>query len=132
MLPELHCLVGDLRKAISKIDHDYVRDLQVNEGLSIAFSSIKEVSEQSAKGETDLYTISSWCRIPFYDADFGVGKPVWIGSVGSINPGVPNAIILMDTKDGNGIEAWVGLTEEDMLRFECDREFITYTSSNNF
>ncbi|KAF5194076.1 Hxxxd-type acyl-transferase family protein [Thalictrum thalictroides] len=74
---------------------------------------------------------SSFHLIPFYDADFGGGKPVWIGSVGSVNLVLPNAIMLMDTRDGNGIEAWVGLTEEDMPRFECDPELITYTSSNN-
>ncbi|CAN4111940.1 unnamed protein product [Withania somnifera] len=66
--------------------------------------------------EMDIYPCTSWCRFPWYEADFGWGKPFWVRSV-SKPFGV---IILNDTKDGDGIEAWVSLKENDMVEFERD------------
>jgi hypothetical protein len=34
----------------------------------------------------------------------------------------------MDTRDGEGVEAWVTLTEEDMAFFERDRELLAAAS----
>ncbi|KAJ6721588.1 N-BENZOYLTRANSFERASE PROTEIN putative-RELATED [Salix viminalis] len=39
-----------------------------------------------------------------------------------------NAIIIMDARDGRGVEAWVTLTEEDMTFFERDRELLAAAS----
>lgn len=35
-------------------------------------------------------------------------------------------ISLFDTKDGDGIEAWLGLNENDMTEFERDPDILTY------
>ncbi|KAL3615831.1 hypothetical protein CASFOL_040125 [Castilleja foliolosa] len=47
---------------------------------------------------------------PVYEVDYGWGKPHWVATVG-----VPfkNLVALMDTKDGDGIEAWVSMVEKD-------------------
>ena len=34
----------------------------------------------------------------------------------------------IDTKSGDGIEAWICLKEEDMVKFEMDKEVLTYVS----
>ncbi|XP_060196105.1 stemmadenine O-acetyltransferase-like isoform X2 [Lycium barbarum] len=60
----------------------------------------------SRNNGTELYNISSWCGVPFYEADFGWGKPKWISTMFQHK----NSIVLMDAKDG-GIEAWVSLEE---------------------
>lgn len=65
----------------------------------------------------DIYfagTYSSWCKFPFYEADFGWGKPIWVSI-----PNVPmkNTVVLIDDKFGEGIEAWVCLDENDMHKF---------------
>ncbi|KAK2637987.1 hypothetical protein Ddye_025782 [Dipteronia dyeriana] len=39
-----------------------------------------------------------------------------------------NITFLLDTKNGDGIEAWVNLTDEDMAKFETDKELLTYAS----
>ncbi|KAF9612618.1 hypothetical protein IFM89_002214 [Coptis chinensis] len=122
--PELHCLVGQLRDAIKKIDSDYVRKLQADDELSMFFNSLKDLNEQYAKGELEFYTFSSWCRFPFYEADFGWGKPIWISTNNTVSK---NVIMFMDTKCGKGVEAWVALNEEDMARFECEPELIAFT-----
>lgn len=75
--------------------------------------------ENLMRSLVNYYMITSWCRFPFYEDDFGWGKPSWVSSV---NLPVKNWIFLMDDKNGDGIEVWVNLDEKDMLVFEqaCD------------
>lgn len=61
--------------------------------------------------------LSSWCRFPFYEADFGWGKPVWV-SIARLPAG--NSAVLIDTRDGDGIEAWISLDKKDMALFQQD------------
>ncbi|XP_026377868.1 vinorine synthase-like [Papaver somniferum] len=119
---ELHKLVETLRSSIRKINGDYIKDeFQVNYGL---VRSLQDVHERFNKEEMELHTITSWCRFPFYESDFGWGKPTWICTVNVI---AKNVCILMDTSDGCGIEAWVTLDEQQMSLLESDyelREFL--------
>ncbi|KAF9601269.1 hypothetical protein IFM89_018379 [Coptis chinensis] len=124
--PELHCLVGELRETKMKVDDDYVRKLQVDDGLALLWNSLVDLNVRHIKGELELYTISSWCGFSFYEADFGWGKPMWITSVNLVTP---NIFMLMDSKCGIGVEASVTLDEEVMARFECDPELIAFTST---
>ncbi|EEF47539.1 acyltransferase Pun1 [Ricinus communis] len=77
--------------------------------------------------DQDVYLCSSFCRYPFYDADFGWGKPGWV-TVASCE--VKNVIILMDTKCGDGIEAYVTLEEQEMDLFENDEELLCFACIN--
>ncbi|XP_026377872.1 vinorine synthase-like [Papaver somniferum] len=119
---ELHKLVETLRSSIRKINGDYIKyEFQVNYGL---VRSLQDVHERFNKEEMELHTITSWCRFPFYESDFGWGKPTWICTVNVI---AKNVCILMDTSDGCGIEAWVTLDEQQMSLLESDyelREFL--------
>ena len=40
-----------------------------------------------------------------------------------------NFVVLMDTKSGDGIEAWTHLKEEDMAKLVTDRELLAYVSA---
>ena len=40
----------------------------------------------------------------------------------------PNLVTFFDTKSGDGIEAWINLMEEDMAKFEEDKEVMEYVS----
>ncbi|KAK1384735.1 hypothetical protein POM88_022470 [Heracleum sosnowskyi] len=68
---------------------------------------------------------SDWCKSPFYEADFGWGKPDWVSSVS-----VPmrNNVYLLSDKSGEGIEAWVNLNIDDMPKFEQDSNIMELTS----
>ncbi|KAF9589881.1 hypothetical protein IFM89_029244 [Coptis chinensis] len=125
--PELHCLVSQMREAVSKVNGEFVRNLR-GDGLSAYWNHLKEANERQVKGVLELFMFTSWCRFPFYEADFGWGKPIWISTV---NWRFKNSFILMDTKCGDGVEAWISLDEEDMARFECDLELIAFTSAEN-
>lgn len=47
-----------------------------------------------------------------------------VGSIGSVSMFM-NLIILVDTRLGDGIEAWVTLDEEDMTHLEANTELLT-------
>ncbi|XP_057512828.1 stemmadenine O-acetyltransferase-like [Actinidia eriantha] len=90
--------------------------------------SSKEVGNRQIKmDDMVLYALSSWCRFPLYEADFGWGKPTWV------SPGfciAPNCIALLDTKEGGGIEVYISLIEEDMALLQCDRELLAFANLN--
>ncbi|KAL7193590.1 hypothetical protein ACSBR2_025234 [Camellia fascicularis] len=84
--------------------------------------------KQLVKGDDmETYAHSSWCRFPVYEIDFGWGKPTLVSPIGE---GGPVGIALLDARDGEGVEIWVNLFEEDMALFEADQELLAYASPN--
>ncbi|KAJ8770586.1 hypothetical protein K2173_018077 [Erythroxylum novogranatense] len=81
---------------------------------------------KSTKGD-DPYRCSSLCGFPLYKIDFGWGKPSWVTS-----PVLrcKNFILLHQTKDGNGIEAWICLDEKEMSQFERDQDLLAFAHTN--
>ncbi|MCL7051672.1 hypothetical protein MKW94_029940 [Papaver nudicaule] len=123
-------LIGQLRLGVSRINGDYIRKLQ--EGDVEFLKSLDEIShDSSGEGEekVQICWISSLCRFPFYEADFGWGKPSWVAL--NTNAEYKNSLFLMDTKCGTGIEAWVSLEEDDMAIFEEDQDLLQYVKSIN-
>lgn len=95
----------------------------VTECLKSATSTTAQIGEE----EMVMLYVASWCRYGTYEGDFGWGKPMWVTT--SECP-VKNSVILIDTRDGDGIEAIVSLEEQDMALFECDVELLQYASLN--
>jgi shikimate O-hydroxycinnamoyltransferase len=76
-------------------------------------------------------TFTSWCNFGLYDIDFGWGKPIWVSLVGSNSNStdvLSNLVLLMDTRSGDGIEAWVLLDKEDMIVLGQDKELLAFAS----
>ncbi|XP_061366178.1 stemmadenine O-acetyltransferase-like [Gastrolobium bilobum] len=116
---ECHGLVKQVRDQIKKIDKDYVRKLQEgNEHLDFLKNNSYRVL---VKGELVSFSFTSLCRFPLYDSDFGWGKPTWVGSPALT---FKNLVVFIDTKTGDGIEAYVSLKVEDMAKFEADEELL--------
>ncbi|KAJ7951649.1 Vinorine synthase-like [Quillaja saponaria] len=63
---------------------------------------------------------------PLYDVNFGWGIPVWVG-LSSLR--YENQVLFADTESGGGIEASISLKEEDMAKFENDKELLASVSS---
>ncbi|KAK9119972.1 hypothetical protein Scep_018065 [Stephania cephalantha] len=106
-------LVGKIRSAIRGVDGEFVKKLE--SGDEWYLKHIKAGLIEQGKGEKEQISFSSWCWL-FYDADFGWGRPVWVSPPLYFK----NGVILMDTRDGEGIEAWVSLLDEDIVEFESD------------
>ena len=116
-------IVNQVRNSIREVNEDYVKKLQESEGH---LNFMKERAASISKGEVVPFSFTSLCRFPIYEADFGWGKPVWVGSARLT---FKNLVTFFDTNSGNGIEAWVNLKEKDMAKFERDEEFLTYVLS---
>ena len=71
------------------------------------------------------YICISWCRCSLYQADFGWGKPMRLSPLGA---GSKNITCLNDTREGEGIEAFVTLEEQEMVVFEGDEELLHFFS----
>ncbi|XP_016448593.1 stemmadenine O-acetyltransferase [Nicotiana tabacum] len=111
---DLSTLVSCIRKGISDLSSKYVDESRQDEAILAIPQDSLELALAFFKGEIELY-INSWCGYKFYDVDFGWDKPLWVSS---INLPVKNFILLMDSRDSDGIDAWVHLKEKDMTVFE--------------
>ncbi|KAL2529894.1 HXXXD-type acyl-transferase family protein [Forsythia ovata] len=84
-----------------------------------------ESIDKSFMNDTNLVWFTDWSQFRFYETDFGWGKPIWASVA---NMSIKNLIILMDTKESDGIEAWIHLDEKDMHYFEQDEEINQFTT----
>ncbi|PIM97477.1 Vinorine synthase [Handroanthus impetiginosus] len=101
------CLQAKANWSKSEMNHVEYSDIEFN-GLS------------TNKGNDLLEVLfTSWCRFPMYKVDYGWGKPHWVSTVGVH---FKNLIVLMDTKCGDGIEAWMTMAEQDMAMIQTNYE----------
>uniref|UniRef100_A0A2N9HG74 Uncharacterized protein n=1 Tax=Fagus sylvatica TaxID=28930 RepID=A0A2N9HG74_FAGSY len=121
---ELNELVVSLQDSIRNTLADYMKPQNGDDLVCMISNSLREMHEERERGEIDVFMFTSWCRFPLYEADFGWGKPIWF----SCRARPMELISLNDTKDGDGIEAWVSLNETDMLLFQNHPEIKAFTS----
>ncbi|GKV34461.1 hypothetical protein SLEP1_g42833 [Rubroshorea leprosula] len=108
----LPILVNELRRKKEEFCQK-LAEIREDNPASGLFRCTKDARDlYNKRNEINIYMSSSWCKFPLYEANFGWGKPSWVVPVPLHL--VKNLIILMDTKDGEGIEAWVILSEEEM------------------
>jgi len=114
-------LAGKIHESISLINNDYIcqvyADGSTDQGLLAQI--VKDPNNLS------LFGFSSWCKFPFYEVGLGFGKPICVGTATRL---MPRGAFLLDTRDGEGIEAWVTLSEEAMLKFEKNPDILAYAS----
>ncbi|KAL8550666.1 hypothetical protein ACS0TY_009180 [Phlomoides rotata] len=109
-------LLQKVREAIKAVDGDFVARLRDGDKH---LNYIKELMTHNSKGQLLPFNFTSLCRFPLYEANFGWGKPVWVGSAGLT---FQNLVTFMDTASGDGIDAWIILKKENMEKFEADLE----------
>ncbi|KAJ8572505.1 hypothetical protein K7X08_009016 [Anisodus acutangulus] len=91
----------------------------------IGAGAFAEVHEEILRNNgVDVFICSSWSRFPVYEADFGWGRPCWV----SCSSEDCEMFTLLDSKCGDGIEAWVCLNEKDMSEFELNTDICKFTS----
>lgn len=104
---ECYKLIVQMRDAIGNVDVDYVKQLAESEEH---LSFLKEAAEIFNQGGWIAFSFTSLCRFPLYEADFGWGKPIWVGSARST---FNHLVTFFDTRTGGGIEAWINLKPEE-------------------
>ncbi|KAJ4713843.1 Transferase [Melia azedarach] len=116
-------LANKIHQLVEMVNDDDVRKYYNGDGLA---NQLSKESEEFINDATKLnvFSVSSLCGLPFYEADFGWGKPTWA----SIYLKTNNVASLVDSSDGKGVEAWVGLSKKDMAKFERDLGILTCSS----
>ncbi|KAL7145481.1 hypothetical protein ABFS83_07G087300 [Erythranthe nasuta] len=118
-------LVDILGDALDKTIADCAEMFSPGRWRGVMMGPLEDMYGKLMSGEVS-YSImfSDWSKFGFYEADFGWGKPVGAG-IGTVP--VENIVILMDNKEGDGIDAWVRLNRNDVPLFEQDHGIKLYT-----
>ncbi|XP_038687457.1 stemmadenine O-acetyltransferase-like [Tripterygium wilfordii] len=119
---ELPYFVPLLRKSFKRIDSDYLKNFQGEQGFERICKFHEDAKELYSKSgiaiETSALNMMGW-----YDADFGWGAPSWVTTA----PICINEMLLIGTKSGDGIEALVMLDDNQVAILEHDPEFLAHT-----
>ncbi|XP_050217786.1 BAHD acyltransferase BIA1-like [Mercurialis annua] len=124
---ELSNLVSLLRQGLDRVSEDIANLGQTATNFGGILKFAKDFGEMHNKDNVDLYTFTSLCGFPFYEIDFGWGNPKWAIATNLV---LKNYIVMIDTKDGKGIEVWMSLGEEDMDLFERNEELLEFACIN--
>ena len=123
-LEEIACAMSE---AIEKTVSDCARLLSGGyEDVVIGAEAGLIEGAMSSESEMSYLSFSDWGKFGLYDADFGWGKPA---SVGIARVPYERATVLVNDKDGGGIEAWVHLSLDEMVCFEEDDEIKLYSTT---
>ncbi|KAH7550558.1 hypothetical protein JRO89_XS13G0217600 [Xanthoceras sorbifolium] len=114
-------LAGKLRESISSMNGESVKKTCTDGNRLLRGRENKKSPQMS------VLLLSSLCRLPFYETDFGWEKPVWTAVV---RPEYDDSAVFFDTRDGKGIELWMQLPQQEMAKFEQDPTILAYASSN--
>ncbi|KAJ4822228.1 hypothetical protein Tsubulata_019871, partial [Turnera subulata] len=124
---ELHDLAGKIHHAIRSTLSNCAKATNADDIVSLVNKANEELQLAKDTPDVDWYASTSWCRFPIYEADHGWGKPSWVSV--PMFPNMRDVIVLMDTKDGDGVEALVALDERSMHFFEQDPEILPFLGS---
>ncbi|KAL9462434.1 hypothetical protein AB3S75_000439 [Citrus x aurantiifolia] len=122
---ELDGLVCKLRESIMKPGSDFVNSIQGSGGFHNYFKALNDENDVHTVVQERI-TFTSWGKFGYYEIDFGWGKPIWVSVAGFGESiiSLPTVIILMNTRLGDGIEAWVSLLEDYMNLLQVDKELL--------
>ncbi|KAK0581715.1 hypothetical protein LWI29_017089 [Acer saccharum] len=114
----LNGFVDQVRNAIRNTIVEFGKQKEDEDGFfsKLIMKPCIERAEEVRKGEGDAHGFSSLRNLPFYEVDFGWGKPAWV----SLAHRPYKSVMLIDTKAGDGIEAWVIMDKEEIAYFQND------------
>ncbi|KAJ4822312.1 hypothetical protein Tsubulata_025211 [Turnera subulata] len=119
---QLQDLAGKIHHAIKSTVENVGKASNADEIVSLVDNANEELFKGRDEPDTDCYISSSWCRCSIYEADHGWGKPSCVTM--PMNQKLRNVIVLVETFDGDGVEALLTLDENSMHIFEQDPEII--------
>ncbi|KAK4424824.1 Stemmadenine O-acetyltransferase [Sesamum alatum] len=123
VVEKFHHLASKLRSAIRNINEEYIEKSQTgNSYLNDLFS----LSPLVSKGELEWCVFSSWCGFPVDKVDYGWGRPIRVCTSGWP---LKNFTVLMNSRCGDGIEAWVSTNKDNIEMLETQINLLSDTAA---
>ena len=111
-------LTNNVKKTIN-IFSNVCHDSEDGQTTILNAVTLKDVNIQES---THVLTVTSWSKFPFYEADFGFGKPAYAATA---SVALQRAACLMDDAQGNGVDAHFMVEVENVPYFERALEIIS-------
>ncbi|MBA0765462.1 hypothetical protein Gotri_014657 [Gossypium trilobum] len=127
---ELSTLVELMSQSIAVFDDEYMRSIQGEQGLEAIAEHLNQLELLFSFEKPDIFAFTSWINTDFHKLDFGWGQPCSFAILGKAGPEFRNFTVLVETKYGKGIEAWITLDETRMSALLKDHEFLNFASPN--
>ncbi|KAL0558177.1 hypothetical protein IC582_006746 [Cucumis melo] len=126
---ELHELVGTMRKEMGEFCDRYAKKYRTKEWLELIKKRLNESREILSKNGNNqlVYRCSSGCNFPIYEVDFGWGVADWV-TMPAFK--MKNTVMMLDAKNGGGIEALISLQDGEMAAFQDNEELLAFASLN--
>lgn len=119
-------LVHQIRNKKTELRNEYSKGIDRVKEIVPPAPGSKMDHEVASERIDQIYSCSSTCGLPFYDIDFGFGKPVLVCDTNQT--GAKNRFFLRDTRDGDAIEAIVTLDPTEMSLFQGNKELLAFAS----
>ncbi|XP_057779487.1 pelargonidin 3-O-(6-caffeoylglucoside) 5-O-(6-O-malonylglucoside) 4'''-malonyltransferase-like [Salvia miltiorrhiza] len=118
---QLVLLMGEsVRNAITR--HAEILSPDVD-GRHIYTDTMERLIQHVSQPETNIINFTDCSGFQFHDCDFGWGTPLWT-RIHINGPSGNNFVLLMSDKEGHGIEAWIHLSQHEMLYFDENYLFL--------
>ncbi|KAL2230536.1 vinorine synthase-like [Sesamum indicum] len=114
-------LVRKLRSSFKRISDDYIAEAQSGDRY---LNDLYKLLSPVLKGELEYCSFSSWCRFPVYEVDYGWGNPIWLCTTALP---LKNLTVLVNSRCGEGIEAWVNMQQDNLEMLETQIKLIPST-----
>ncbi|KAI0504728.1 hypothetical protein KFK09_015681 [Dendrobium nobile] len=110
--------VGKIEAALNVIDDEYIRSLvDYLEEKVDGIGAIRPRAIAWVLPETDLWVVS-WMGMPVYDADFGWGKPFYMGAASLQVAGQAFIVPCSPEEEEGGVSVVMAMEESYMRRFK--------------
>ncbi|KAJ0874455.1 putative deacetylvindoline O-acetyltransferase [Helianthus annuus] len=117
----LSALVSAIRKQKMKVETIQSQEL-ARQNLDSMMSRLGNEDLENVAHR--FFCCSSLCGLGFNNVNFGWGNPAVASTTYMFSK--QSGFILMDTPNGDGIEAWVSLERQDMKIFQNDKELLSF------
>ncbi|KAK1592971.1 hypothetical protein Q3G72_033613 [Acer saccharum] len=114
-------IVSKYRELISMVDENVKNGFRNGSKTLIINHAAIEENISNMK----MINFNAVMKLPFYETDFGWGKPVWFSPAQRPKS---STFSLSDTPDAKGLQAVVHLSKEDMAKFEQHPAILAYAS----
>lgn len=113
----LEFAAGKVHEALARMDDEYMRSAL--DYLELQLPHIYDIARSENNVKCPNFGITTWVRLPFYEADFGWGKPVYAGAGAAQYEG--KSLLMADYEDEGSLLLAITLLQPHMELF---REFL--------